>query len=252
MTLADLQPFVFGFLLVFARVGSALMLMPALGEAMIPATVRLSLGLVLSVAVYPIVRTTLPVEPAQPLALIPVVATEIATGLIIGAIARFLMMALQIAGSLMAVQSGLAFAMSYDPTQGQQSALVGNFLTLMATATIFATDLHHVLIAGLVGSYQTLPPGALPPAEDVARLGTELVAQAFLLGIQVGAPFLIYGLVFNVALGVLNRLMPTLQVFFVALPVQVASTIALFMIALPLAMTWFMNHLQGRMEQFIR
>ncbi|WP_439816916.1 flagellar biosynthetic protein FliR [Zavarzinia sp. CC-PAN008] len=251
MTLADVQPMLFGFMLVFARIGAALMLMPAIGEATMPATVRLALGLLLSVAAYGVVGGRLPPEPAQAMALVPLVGGEVLTGLMIGGLARAMMAALSVAGNIIGMQSGLSFAMNYDPAMGQQSAIIGNFMTLVATASIFVTDLHHLLIAAMVGSYTTMPPGMLAATGDVAQVGVQIVAQAFLLGVQIGAPFLVYGMVFNVGLGMLNRLMPTLQVFFVALPMQVISTFLLFALVLPLAIAWYLSHFQDQMQRLV-
>ena len=129
-----------------------------------------------------------------------------------GATARVTLAALIVAGSIIAQQLGLGFVTSVDPTQGQQGALMGNFLTLLGIALLFATDTHYLVIAALDDSYKIFSPGELMPSGDVA-LATRAFAGAFKIGLQLSAPFLVFGLVFNIGLGVLARLMPQMQVY---------------------------------------
>src|SRR5262249_31282809 len=129
--------------------------------------------------------------------------------------------ALQVAGSVIAQQLGLGFVTAVDPTMGQQGVIIGNFLTVLGVALIFATDLHHLVIAALNDSYTLFQPGDIPLLGDVAELTTRTVAAAFRIGIQLSAPFLVFALLFNVGLGILSRLMPQMQVFFVGLPLSI-------------------------------
>ena len=107
--------------------------------------------------------------------------------------ARIIMSALQVAGFLIASQIGLAYAQTIDPTQNTQGAVVGNFMTLLGTVLIFATDLHHLAIGAIAGSYQMLPPGGHLPTGDMAQLVIQLISGSFALGFQLAAPFLVFG-----------------------------------------------------------
>src|SRR6266403_3163427 len=140
---------------------------------------------------------------------------EIVIGVVLGATARVTLSALQVAGSVIAQQLGLGFVTAVDPTQGQQGLLIGNFLTLLGMTLLFATDSHHLVIAALNESYRIFSPGELMSSGDVASLATRAFAAAFKIGMQLSAPFLVFGLVFNIGLGVLARLMPQMQVYFV-------------------------------------
>ena len=128
-------------------------------------------------------------------------AQEIMIGAVLGLTARLTIAALQIAGSVIAQQLGLGFVTAVDPTQGQQNVIVGNFLTVLGVTLIFATDLHHLVIAALNESYTLFQPGDIPLLGDVAALTTRTVAAAFRIGIQLSAPFLVFGLLFNLGLG---------------------------------------------------
>ncbi|MEI9887243.1 MAG: flagellar biosynthetic protein FliR [Rhizomicrobium sp.] len=98
-----------------------------------------------------------------------------------------------------------------DPTQHEQGAVIGNFLRLLGAVLIFATDLHHVAIGAIAGSYKMLPPGAALPTGDMAELTIRLVTASFVLGFQLAAPFLVFGFALYAALGILAKLMPQLQ-----------------------------------------
>jgi flagellar biosynthetic protein FliR len=164
---------------------------------------------------------------------------------VLGLTARLAISALQIAGSVVAQQLGLGFVTAVDPTQNQQGLLVGNFLAVLGVALIFATDLHHLVIAALNDSYRLFQPGEMPVAGDVAQLITRTVAAAFKIGIQLSAPFLVFGLLFNLGLGVLSRLMPQMQVFFIGLPLAILLGLLLLVLVIGAMMGTFIGYLEG-------
>src|SRR5215207_3471484 len=157
------------FMLTFARVGTLVMLMPGIGEQMIPPRARLSLALLLTLVLFPLTRTLLPAG-GMPDAVIGVLIGEVAVGLVLGLSVRMVVGALQTAGNIVAQQLGLAFAMSVDPAMGGQQAAIGNFLTLLGITLIFAADLHHVAIMAIRDSYAFLPPTGIPGTGDAAAL----------------------------------------------------------------------------------
>ncbi len=128
---------------------------------------------------------------------------EILIGAVLGLTARLTISALEVAGSVIAQQLGLGFVTAVDPTQGEQGVILGNFLTMLGITLFFATDMHHLVIAALNDSYTLFEPGEVPAAGDVAALVTKTVSGAFRIGIQLSAPFLAFGLLFNLGLGVL-------------------------------------------------
>lgn len=236
---------VFAYLLVFARLGSMMMLLPALGDTSIPARVRLSLALVVSLIIYGLVGASLPTMPTGVLEMFGLLLTEIVIGLFIGGSARLLMSALHVAGTVIAYNTGLAAAQAFDPAQGAQSAIFSQFLTVLGVTLIFATNLHHLMLAAMHDSYRIFTPGMAPDVADFASLVTQTVATSFRLGIQMSAPFLVYGLVFNVGLGLVARLMPQLQVFFIAMPINILLGYAVLLIAIGSMMAWFLHHVEA-------
>ncbi|MCB1516263.1 MAG: flagellar type III secretion system protein FliR [Hyphomicrobiaceae bacterium] len=242
----------FSYLLIFARVGVMLMLAPAIGEQMIPARLRLSFALALALVFMPLLSASLPAVPNSLFGIVTMVLHEMAIGFILGGIARLITSVLAVAGSTMAFQMGLSLAQTADPTQtGVQGAIVGNFLTIVGLAAVFATNLHHLVLAAIYQSYTTFPPQADLMLGDAAWLAVDTVSSAFAVGVQLAAPFIIFGLVFYLGLGLLARLMPQLQVFFIAMPANVGLGLILFALLLLTLMGWYLMHFQSHFEMLM-
>jgi len=237
------------FMLVFARIGAMVMLLPGLGESNIPVRIKLAIALVLTLVILPLHRAAYQIDLQSLAPLLVLMVQEIVIGIVLGATARVTLAALQVAGSVIAQQLSIGFVTAVDPTQGQQGLIVGNFLTLLGVTLIFATDLHHLVIAGLHDSYQLFAPGEVPIVSDVSVLVTRTIANAFRVGIQLSAPFLVFGLVFNVALGVLSRLMPQMQVYFVAVPLSIMIGFLILLIVVGAMMGGFLGYVGGVLRE---
>ncbi len=233
------------FLLVFARVGTMLMLLPGLGEQNISSRIRLTMALVLTAVLLPLHRNAYHIDTGALGPAIVMLVEEILVGAVLGLTARLTISALDVAGSVIAQQLGLGFVTAVDPSQGEQGELIGNFLTMLGLTLIFATNMHYLVIAALNDSYNVFAPGELPSTGDVAALITSTVAGAFRIGIQLSAPFLAFGLLFNIGMGVLSRLMPQMQVFFVALPLSILVGFLLLILALGAMMGFFLDYVAG-------
>lgn len=237
--------------LVFARVGAMVMTLPALGEAMIPPRVRLMLALALVILLEPVVAGTYPASATStPMMLTGMLTLETIIGLAIGMLLRFVMTAVGTAGNVIAMQSGLAFAQTFDPSSQTQSALVSTFLSLLALVLIFAADLHHVLIAGIQQSFTLFPPGKMFPTGDFAKLAIETVSEAFTLGVQMSSPFLVFGLILYGGAGVVARLMPQVQIFFLAMPLNILAGFILLALTASGMMLWFIDAFAAKAHVF--
>jgi flagellar biosynthetic protein FliR len=237
------------FMLVFARVGAMVMLMPGFGESNIPVRIKLGIALLLTLIILPLHRAAYQVDLTSMSSLGVLMVHEIVIGIVLGATARVTLSALAIAGSVIAQQLGLGFVTAVDPTQGQQGLLIGNFLTILGMTLLFATDSHHLVIAALNESYRIFSPGELMPSGDVAALATRAFAAAFKIGMQLSAPFLVFGLVFNIGLGVLARLMPAMQVYFVGVPLSIMVGFLTFAFVLTGMMATYLNYFVGVMHE---
>ena len=237
------------FMLVFARIGTMVMMLPGLGEMSMPVRVRLTVALVLSAMFLPLHRNAYTIDLKEFGPVLLMLGHEILIGAILGLVARLSVSALQVAGTVIAQQVGLGFVTAVDPTQGQQNVIVGNFLAMLGLTLIFATDLHYLVIAALNDSYRIFAPGAAIMVGDVAKLMTDTVAGAFKVGIQLSAPFLVFGLLFNLGLGVLSRLMPQMQVFFVGMPLSIMLGLMILLIVVSAMMGTFLQFIGAILRQ---
>jgi flagellar biosynthetic protein FliR len=250
--LPDLSGWLLVYMLVFARTGAMIMLLPAIGDVGVPPLVRLALALAVSFALAPVVTQNYPAQSPQNIfALGMLIAQEVTAGVLVGVMARLIMSALSVAGYLIATQTGLAYAQSFDPNMGAEGAIVSTFFTMLGVVMIFATDMHHLAIGAIVGSYTMIPPGAALPTSDMAELALRLTSSAFALGLQLAAPFIVFGFVVNAAIGLLARMMPQLQVFFVAMPINILAGLFLLMLVIGSLMTMFLNYYATEMGRFV-
>jgi flagellar biosynthetic protein FliR len=236
-------------MLEFARIGAMVMLLPGFGEVNIPVRIRLGIALMLTMILLPLHRAAYTVDMNSMAPLMVMMVHEIIIGVVLGATARVTLSALQVAGSVIAQQLGLGFVTSIDPTQGQQGALIGNFLTILGLTLLFATDMHHLVIAALNDSYNVFAPGQLLPSGDVASLFTRAFTTAFKIGIQLAAPFIVFGLVFNLGLGILARLMPQMQVYFVGVPLSILGGFMILAVIIATMMGTFMDYFGGVLHE---
>jgi len=250
--LQDLLPAqVFLIMLVFMRVGTAMLLLPGFGEPYVPPRVRLGLALMISLIVAPVLGNALPAMPETAAGLLVLISGEILIGVFFGTIARLYISALTTAGMVIAYMSTMANALTNDPSAAQQGSIAGSFLVVVAVLMIFTLNLHHAMLAAVIDSYQLFVPGQVPPVADFADMLSRIVAKTFLLSFQIAAPFIAMGLIFFLGLGLLGRLMPQMQVFFVAMPLQIAAGLAVLALVLPAVIRWFIGAFQESLLPFV-
>ncbi|SPF75266.1 hypothetical protein ALP8811_00253 [Aliiroseovarius pelagivivens] len=221
--------FMLGFV-VFLRVGAAMALLPAFGETMVPARIRLMLGLAFTVIVAPAVAsqinsaTTGNTPP-------PFLLSEPIIGLGFGIVLRLAIMTLQIAGSIAAQSTSLAQLMGGNNSDPQPA--IGHVLTISGLALAVMLGLHVRIVEGFILSYQIFPVGDLPNPLGFSDWGIAHIARSFGFAFALAAPFVIVSLLYNVALGVINRAMPQLMVAFVGAPAITAGGLILLALTTP-------------------
>ncbi len=229
--------------LVFLRVGAAMALLPAFGEQMVPARVRLGLALVFTAIVLPAVAADMPARRAEDLIGLPF-ATEIIVGLALGAALRLFVVALQIAGTIAAQSVSLTQIFGAGHGADPQPA-IGHIMTIAGLALAVMMNLHVKLAMYLIQSYEMLPPGTWPDPGDFLMWGVERAAQAFSLGFALAMPFIITSLIYNLTLGIINRAMPQLMVSFIGAPAITAGGLVLLMVSLPLVLQVWLGSMDG-------
>ena len=236
--------------LIFARVGAILMLLPGFGDTSVPPRIRLSLAFLMALMLMPVVAKGMPV-PGEVSGVAGAVIKELLIGLMIGAILRMLLSSLATAGEIISIQTTLSFAQTAAPGQAQPSTTLGTFLTLIGVTLIMATDLHHMFLAAIVRSYSIFPFTRPIEISDGAQLAIQTVAGAFRLGLQLAAPVVVFSVIFNVAAGLVGRVMPQFQVFFVVTPLIVLLGLSIFALSLGvIGMVW-LNRYRELVSQFL-
>lgn len=218
-------------MLVFVRIGAAFMLLPGFGEVAVPPRLRIAAALAVAVAVTPALRGFPPVMPSAP-QLVASVMAEAATGAFLGALARTLVSAIISAGEIIGNSTGLNNIFVFG-IEREQSASLGVFIYSGLLALFFAMDGHHLLIRTLVESYRVFPPGQLPQFGSGAAALAAAGARALRLAAQLGLPFLLLGLVFQVSLAAINRAAPAIPVFMIGSPVLVLAGLYLLVACIP-------------------
>ena len=237
--------------LIFARIGAILMLIPGVGESYVPPRIRLSLAFVVSLALWPVVQGALPALPATVGGMAGWVLREVIVGLAIGAVLRSFTTALATAGEIVSLQTTLSFAQTANPLQAQPGTTIAAFLMLLGTTLIFATNTHHLFIAGLVGSYDLIAPARPLITGDFASLAIRTLGDSFMLGVQLSAPVIVFAIIFNLASGLVGRVMPQFQVFFAAAPLSVLLGLSVFALSLGVLGTVFIDRYRALARIFV-
>ncbi len=242
---------VFAFIIIFVRFGTAMMIMPGIGDSLVPANIRLYIALGLSLVIAPLIRPYIPVPLPAFGILASLIVIEFITGLFIGTIARILMMALDTAGMLISLASGISNAQVFNPSLAVQGSVFGAFFSMAGVTLLFVTNLHHLLIYGLVESYELFPIGGVPETSSMAELMAKAVSASFLTAFQIAIPFIVVSLLLYIGMGVLSRLMPQVQVFILALPVQILLALVTLAIVFPAMMLFFITRFEDGMVYFL-
>jgi flagellar biosynthesis protein FliR len=235
----------------FARLGAVLMLAPGWGEQAAPPTLRLAAAVLVTAVLAPTLAGQTPPMPRDFGAAIPLIACEVIVGLMLGGGARLMMSALQVAGATAGIASGLGFAQQVDPIASQPAAIFSGFFSLLGVVLIMSAGLHRIMIEAAADSYVIFPPGRLPPVGDASVFVIEAVANSFRLGIQIAAPVLIFSLIFNMALGLVSRLLPQIQVFMIAMPLSILLGMAVIALGLGGGLMVWLGEMERQASQFV-
>jgi flagellar biosynthetic protein FliR len=216
---------IIGFALVLARCAGAVMLLPGWAETEVPAMIRAAVALALAVLVWPVVAAQMPPLGDDGAMLLVMLARELLAGASLGFLARLVTLALPMAGQMLSVMIGLASVLQTDAAIGAQQTAIARLLGLAAPLLILGGGLHQLPLRALVGSYLLWPAGAMPTGAVTAVIGG--IADGFGLALRLAAPFLLASVLLQIALGLLGRLVPQVQVFLVAVPGQVLGGMVL-------------------------
>lgn len=226
--LSGVLPFwAYAFVAVLCRTGAAITLLPGLAEDGMPMTVRMGIAFCLTILLAPVEAHSLPPMPDSIFPLLSILAWEICAGILLGWLARLAMLSLPAAGQIVSMATGLSSVLQPDSNFGAQTAAIGRLFGVAAPVLILASGAYVLPLEALAGSYAALPPGPFPPMSDMLDVATRAVAAHLALALRLAAPFLLTGMVWQVGLGLLSRLVPQIQIYFASLPGQVLGGLLL-------------------------
>ncbi len=241
---------IFAFMLIFVRFGVALMIMPGIGDSFVAPQIRLLFALAISFVLTPFLSTHLPAMPSNTGALLALLVSETFIGLFIGTVMRILVTALDTAGTIVSVQSGLSSASLFNPSIDAQAPILSAVYSSLGVTLLFVSDMHHQMLAAVVDSYRLFPAtGAFPDLGSVSETVVKTAVLAFKIGVQLAIPFLVVGTLVQVGFGLLGRLMPQVQVFFLAMPVQIFLSLLILSLVLSASIMYWLNGYETILSQ---
>jgi flagellar biosynthetic protein FliR len=180
------------------------------------------------------------------------IAYEMIIGVFFGTLVRLTMSALEATGMIVGIQTGLSNATMMNPALATQSPLSSAFLSVAALALIFITGMDHFLIRTTIALYDAFPPGGPFMAGDMAQTVIHVANKSFVIGIELAAPFLIMGLLLYTALGILQRLMPSVQLFLIILPVEIWGGLMMLSLTVAGILTLWLHYFDQSVGSFFQ
>jgi flagellar biosynthetic protein FliR len=214
------------------RVLAVLSAAPVLGQARMPVRIRIALAIGIVLVLAPTLPAPPAVAPTSAAGML-ILATQIVIGLAIGFVLRLVFVAVEMAGDLIGLQMGLGFAMFYDPGNVQHTPIIGQFMGLLATLVFLAINGHLMIVSTLADSFRVLPIAAAPPGANLFEALSRYGEIVFVAGLQLALPLIVTMLVVNLALGVLTRAAPQLNIFAVGFPLTIAIGFGALILTLP-------------------
>lgn len=227
--------------LVFLRVTPIVALLPGFGEQYVPVRVKLALALVATVAIAPMINAA-DVEAFGLVNLVRFALAETFAGLIFGLGVRLLLMTLQTAGTIAAQSTSLSQILG---ASSEPMPAIGQLLAVAGTALAMQAGLHVKFLGLTIITYDLIPPGEFFSPSQVSSWALANVSAAFSLAFQLGGAFVLVSLLYNLALGAINRAMPQLMVAFVGAPAITAAGLALLALLTPFLLTIWLEALDG-------
>jgi flagellar biosynthetic protein FliR len=219
-------------LLVLVRVSAMLALVPVFSQTQLPRLTRFGIGALLALIVA---RTLPPMAPLGGLGeLVVAILAQFFVGLVFGFVAFLLFTGIQFAGEIIDIQIGFAVVNIVNPLTSQSVTVIGEFQLALATLLYLAVDAHHVLLAGIVGSFTLVPLPFAGAPELVAGDVVRFFSQALFIVFQVAAPVAVALFLVNVMLGLMARVAPQMNVFIVGFPLQIGVGLVMLIVSLPL------------------
>jgi len=238
--------------MLLCRIGAVMMLFPGIGESYVPPRTRMIFACLTCLILLEPMQSRFPALPSSTAEMAQLICYEIIIGIFFGTLIRFALAAIEAAGMVVGIQSGLSSATMMNPALATQSPLSSAFLSVAALVLIFVTGTDHFLIRTTVSLYDAFPPGVPLATGDMAQTVINVANKSFVIGIELAAPFLIMGLLLYSALGILQRLMPSVQLFLIVLPVEIWGGIMMLLLTVAGMLTLWLRYFNQSIGTFFQ
>jgi len=208
-------------LICLSRVAAILASMPVFGTNMVPGRVKIALAVMLTLLVYPAVKTSINITDFSPVSMGLLMANEVILGVMLGFISRLIFTAVEFGGTVVGYQMGFAAANVYDPQNQRQVSLMSQFQNVFAILIFLAIDGHHIFLRTMVASYELLPPGLLDLSGPAVPYIVELMGHMLVVAVRFSAPVLAVLLLSGLILGIMSRIFPQMNVFLLSFPINI-------------------------------
>ncbi len=222
--------------LIFLRIGAMIWLLPVFDGRSVPVLFKAGLSLGMSLLLLPLLDPVLPPAAGMSVAFGLGAAGEVLLGAVIGFAVRLIFAGVQLAGQLAGFQMGIGIANVFDPVTSSQVSVIGQFNNLLAMVIFMVTNAHHLFLRAVAESFRLIPPLGAHYSGAAAWTVVDLSGSMFVIAVQVGAPVVVVLMLTSIALGIMARTVPQMNVFFVAAPANVV--VGLIFIGLSLPFFW--------------
>ena len=251
-----LNPFspevIFNVVLLFCRVGTSFFMMPIFGEKNLPVLIRLAIAIAATIGIFGAFEGSMVDIPQNTLKSAIFIACEITSGLFIGLVCRIIISSIHTAGMSIGSSIGVSAAIMFDISQGDQSSIIGTFMNMIMIVLLLNMDLHLIFIKALSESYTNIPLGMFFKSNiNMLEILVRALSQAWQIALQIASPFIISSLIVYVGAGILSRLMPQIQIFFLMLPMQIMLGLIILSLTLPALVNWYASRHYEQLSTFL-
>ncbi len=222
------------FLLIILRASGLFLMAPVLSHRSFPTFAKVGLVILLAIILVATLEGTAIPATSSLAELVTLAAKEMLVGLAIGFVFALLLMGVQAAGDIVSYQIGFTMASVFDPSSGTQVSTLGQFWFLVATLIFLGLNGHHIAISAFNDSYRLIPAGHVVMNGSVGELLMTNSAYVFVIALKLAAPVIVSLVLIDVAMGVLSRMMPTMNVFILGFSVKVGVGLIVVALALPI------------------
>ncbi|CAN7173055.1 flagellar biosynthetic protein FliR [Rhizobium rhizogenes] len=232
--ISDPQGTILALFLAFCRIGGCVMVLPGFSSGRVPPQIRLLLSAALSMAILPLLWNTIyPQVSKSSATYISLIFTEAVIGLMYGMMARLYTLGLQFAGTVISMLIGFNAPGGMDVIEDSNETSLTSMISFCGLMILFVLDFHHYVLQALVESYSVIPFGGHVDVRASLVSVTDTLATTFFIMLRLASPFLLYGLMFQISIGFINKLAPQIPIYFISTPYLLMG--GLFMLYLSIA-----------------